>query len=108
MKGIGWTLIFLSVVLVIWACATPTSIHSDMEYIAGVGLQEPKDVLNIGLLQNQMMLFQAGLAAFLSGTVSVCVAELRDAMCEAGTAKYSSLFDTEKMAAAVADDSAAN
>ena len=88
MKGMGWTLIVLGVVLALWSCSAETSVHTDMNYVEGLGLQEAKDVLNLGLLQRQMMMLEAGLAAIIAGTIAVCVGELRDAMVRAGTAKF--------------------
>lgn len=88
MKGMGWTLIVLGAVFVAWSCFTQTTVHTDMDYVPGLGIQEAKDVLNIGLLQRQMMLLEAGLASIIAGTVAVCVGELRDAMVRGGTAKF--------------------
>lgn len=93
MRGIGWTLIVAGFVLIAWGWLSPTSIHSPMEYVPGVGLQEAKDVLNIGLLQTQLMLVQCGLAAIVAGTVAVCVGELIEALVRGESAKHAPPID---------------
>lgn len=92
MRITGWLFMIIGVGLIIGATTMTTSIHSDMNYIPGVGLQEAKDVYNLGLLQEQMMLLQSGLACFVSGFFAVCIGQLRNDMRRAGTAKYDSGF----------------
>ena len=58
-----------------------------MDYVPGLGLQEARDTLNLGLLQTQMMLLECGLAAIIAGTIATCFGELKDAMLRAGSAK---------------------
>jgi hypothetical protein len=87
MKTIGWTLVVAGIGLVFWAWVTPTSVHTDMDYVPGLGLQEARDTLNLGLLQTQMMLLECGLAAIIAGTIATCFGELKDAMLRAGSAK---------------------
>jgi hypothetical protein len=95
MKAAGWLLIAAGISLAIWALSTVTTIHTDMKYIPGIGVQEASDTFNIGLMQRQMMLLESGLAAIITGTIAVCIARLRDAMSEAGTAKFVPLMGPE-------------
>jgi hypothetical protein len=95
MRAIGWTLIVIGVGFVLWAFGTATSVHTDMSYVPGVGIEEAKDVVNLGLLQNQMIRLQTGLALFIAGTVTACLGDIRSAMRRAGTAKYDGIFETE-------------
>jgi hypothetical protein len=41
------------------------------------GLSDVREVVNIGLLQRQMMVFQAGLATAISGVTCICAALVR-------------------------------
>lgn len=65
----------------------PTSVHNDGDYSSLSGYHAPSDIVNIGLLQNQIMVFHAGLGLFIAGMIGMCIAELRDSMIRAGTAK---------------------
>jgi hypothetical protein len=98
MRGIGWILIAGALALIVWAWSMTTSVHTDINYLPGIGLQEPKDVVNLGLMQQQMMLLQAGLAMFVAGTVTACIGDLKNAMRDAGTAKYVGFFEPEAQA----------
>ena len=95
MRVIGWMLIVAGGILVIIGLATQTSIHTDMNYVPGLGLQEAKDVLNIGLMQKQMILIHIGLASFISGVIVTCFGDLKVAMRRARTAKYIGVWETE-------------
>lgn len=68
MKTVGSLLILAGIVLVVFAFQMDTTVTSTGTYIAGsyVG---GGSTYNLGLLQQQMMVFQAGLAAFIGGTV---------------------------------------
>jgi hypothetical protein len=84
MRVIGWTLIVGGVVLILWSFAYETSVHTDMKYVPGLGIQEANDILNLGLLQKQMMLLHSGIGAFLAGAIAACIGDLRVSMRRAG------------------------
>jgi hypothetical protein len=95
MRGLGWTLVAVGAALIIWSCSITTTVHTDANYMAGIGYQAPTDTYNLGLLQRQMMLLQAGLALFIAGTISACIGEVRAAMRRAGTAKYLGYWESD-------------
>src|SRR3546814_4985261 len=62
----GWIVLVISVVLVVYAAfGYDTAIHSDSNFIGDTFIPS-RDTINIGLLQNQLMMFQAGLVGILS------------------------------------------
>src|SRR3546814_3221744 len=57
----GWIVLVISVVLMVYAAfGYDTAIHSDSNFIGDTFIPS-RDTINIGLLQNQLMMFQAGL-----------------------------------------------
>lgn len=70
MKEAGWALIALGVALVFGALAYETTVSSAATSSYGdYGMRAPEAVYNIGRLQMQLMIFQAGIAAMISGSI---------------------------------------
>ena len=61
MKGVGITLMILGVIALVIAFFFKTTVPSYSTFGSG------SDVINIGLLQDQLMVWQFGLAAFVTG-----------------------------------------
>ena len=78
MFGIGWCLIIAAIITMLIAFKMETFTTVDVPYAPGLlsGATRPEAIQNIGLLQRQMMTFQAGDFAFIAGTICVCVATL--------------------------------
>ncbi|MEA3541937.1 MAG: hypothetical protein U9R77_07445 [Pseudomonadota bacterium] len=78
MFGIGCCLIIVAIIMLLIAFKMETSTTVDVPYAPGLlsGVTRSESIQNIGLLQRQMMTFQAGGFAFISGTICVCVALL--------------------------------
>jgi hypothetical protein len=104
MRGLGWTLIALGLVLALWSFALTTTVHTDATYLAGLGYQDAKDTYNLGLLQQQMMVLHSGIGLFIAGTIAACVGGLKSAMREAGTAKYADILPGGVFESEVAPD----
>ena len=67
----GWLMVTLSTVeLAVVYFGYSTSIHSYSDYVSG-SFMPARDTLNIGLLQNQLMLFQLGLVVLASGILFI-------------------------------------
>lgn len=77
MRVLGWMLILGGLALAAWSFAVTTTIHTDASYLSGLGYQEARDTYNLGLLQQQMMMLQSGIALFIAGTIAACVGDLR-------------------------------
>jgi hypothetical protein len=75
-----------------------------LDYVPGLGIQQAKDVFNLGLLQRQMMLLHSGRTVFVAGTFAACIGDLRAAMRRAGAAKYEGVFETVPPASEPASD----
>lgn len=65
-------MVALGILIAIAAQFLPTTVSSEVSVLSGL----PTSVVNIGLLQRQMMLFQAGLALFLGGSVFFAVGSM--------------------------------
>ena len=78
MKDGGIALIILSAILLLVAFFMKTSVSSYSAF-GGSG-----DVINIGLLQNQMMVWQLGLALFVTGGVLFAAGSILEALREGG------------------------
>lgn len=73
----GWIVLILSVVLSAYAAfGYDTAIHSGADFVGGTFIPS-RDTINIGLLQNQLMMFQAGLAGILSAVMLLAVNAVR-------------------------------
>src|SRR3546814_3811920 len=67
----------ISVVLMVFAAfGYDTAIHSDSNFIGDTFIPS-RDTINIGLLQNQLMMFQAGLVGILSGVILLAINAVR-------------------------------
>lgn len=80
MKNVGGSLLALGIVLLLVALGMETSVSTYMPPTSIYAPSLPSSVNNIGLLQKQMMAFQAGLAAILSGTIFLAAGFLVDAV----------------------------
>src|SRR3546814_4882728 len=73
----GWIVLVISVVLMVYAAfGYDTAIHSDSNFIGDTFIPS-RDTINIGLLQNQLMMFQAGLVGILSGVMLLAINVVR-------------------------------
>ncbi|RIA45656.1 hypothetical protein DFR49_0179 [Hephaestia caeni] len=73
----GWIVLVISAVLIVYAAwGYDTAIHSDSNFIGGTFIPS-RDTINIGLLQNQLMMFQAGLVGILSGVILLAINTVR-------------------------------
>ena len=71
LAGIGWATLLGSVGLLLFAAfGYATAVHSDADIIGSTFIGA-RDTINIGLLQNQLMLFLLGLAGMLAGTATL-------------------------------------
>ena len=75
MKGWGGSLIAIGAIVVIVSWLLPVSVSTDTPDLEalrlGISLSHTADVLNIGLLQRQMIVFQSGLALAMMGAIFV-------------------------------------
>jgi hypothetical protein len=67
MKAAGGSLLVLGIILLLVALGMETSVSTYVPSTSIYSPSIPESVNNIGLLQKQMMTFQAGLAAILAG-----------------------------------------
>ena len=67
----GWCLLLFGTLLLFFGLMFDVTIHSDYSYNALAGYVPSSDVINIGKLQQQMMLFESGLASILGGVVLI-------------------------------------
>lgn len=68
MKGLGIGAAAVGVAIAFGSMLMKTSVHSEADYRFGT-VVPAADTLNIGLLQNQQLVFQGGLALFLAGVI---------------------------------------
>ena len=87
MKVFGWVMSVIGILMISGSWLMTTSVHHDASYSSLGGSQEASEILNIGLLQNQVMVLHTGSAFFLAGVVGLCFAALRDSMSLAGPAE---------------------
>lgn len=88
MKGAGITFMILGVIVLVVAFAMKTSVTSYSSF------GNSGDVINIGLLQNQLMVWQLGLTSFATGGVLFSAGTILASLREGGVVPESTLFDT--------------
>lgn len=75
MRVFGILIMIVSALIVIISFFLQTSIQTDTTRLVA-----DQGVLNLGLLQNQLMVFQLGLAGFLAGTILASVGAIWERM----------------------------
>src|SRR3569833_3736666 len=88
MKGAGITFMILGVIVLVVAFAMKTSVTSYSSF------GNSGDVIDIGLLQNQLKVWQLGLTSFATGGVLFSAGTILASLREGGVVPEPTLFDT--------------
>jgi tetrahydromethanopterin S-methyltransferase subunit B len=78
MKALGWSLVVLGLMVVVGSLMMPTTAPLDVPSTTIYGLPTRSDVYNLGLLQQQMMVFVVGCALSALGGALAGIGQLQD------------------------------
>ena len=83
LKGWGTASLFVGVFLVGISFFLPTTVSTDVpSVIGGYGFTTAREVINIGKLQTQMLVFGTGATLFLAGTIMIGTGEIAERVAE--------------------------